>query len=92
MTRVLIRLIRLYQRWLSPLLPPSCRFWPTCSEYAATALAVHGFWRGCGLALWRLLRCNPFVPGGEDPVPPRSKPAALAGEASGACGVAHHGR
>jgi len=62
--------IRLYQRWISPLKPPMCRFEPTCSQYAIEALETHGRVRGTGLALWRLLRCQPFARPGHDPVPP----------------------
>jgi putative membrane protein insertion efficiency factor len=62
-------LIRGYQLFLSPLAPASCRFHPTCSEYARDALATHGFLRGSGLALTRILRCNPWNKGGVDPVP-----------------------
>jgi len=62
-------LIRLYQRWVSPCLPPSCRFFPSCSEYAAQAVTRHGLFRGSWLALRRLLRCHPFHSGGYDPVP-----------------------
>jgi uncharacterized protein len=74
-TRVLLALLAFYRRWLSPAihaLQPGggCRFVPTCSEYASTAIAIHGPMRGTALALWRLLRCNPFVRGGLDPVPP----------------------
>ena len=61
--------IRGYQLLLSPVLPMSCRFHPTCSEYARDALATHGFRRGLGLAAWRVLRCNPWSRGGVDPVP-----------------------
>lgn len=61
--------IRLYKRWLSPLLPPACRFHPTCSVYALQALQKHGALRGVRLIVWRLLRCQPFHPGGFDPVP-----------------------
>ncbi|PTL77136.1 membrane protein insertion efficiency factor YidD [Vitiosangium sp. GDMCC 1.1324] len=61
--------IRLYKRWLSPLLPPACRFYPTCSVYALEALQKHGALRGVPLIVWRLLRCQPFHPGGIDPVP-----------------------
>ncbi len=61
--------IRLYQWLLSPLLPPACRVWPTCSEYAAQAVQRYGVWQGGKLALRRLLRCHPFHPGGYDPVP-----------------------
>ncbi len=63
-------LIFLYQRCISPLTPPSCRFWPTCSSYAAEAIKIHGFWRGSLLGAWRLLKCHPFHAGGYDPVPP----------------------
>jgi len=62
-------LIRLYRRAVSPLLPPACRFTPSCSEFAAEALRAHGFWRGGWLALRRLARCHPWHPGGHDPVP-----------------------
>jgi len=62
-------LIRGYQLLVSPLLPPSCRFYPTCSEYAREAVMRHGAWRGLGLAARRMLRCHPRHPGGFDPVP-----------------------
>ena len=62
-------LIRLYRRAISPLLPPSCRFLPTCSEYGYEAIQRHGVWRGGWLALGRLARCQPFGRGGYDPVP-----------------------
>ena len=68
MTRVLLAVIVFYQRWLSPLIPPRCRFEPTCSAYAREALARHGLLRGLGLSAWRLLKCHPFHPGGVDPV------------------------
>jgi putative membrane protein insertion efficiency factor len=68
--RALIALIRGYQRWISPMLGPRCRFHPSCSAYAAEALQVHGALRGTRLATWRLLKCQPFHPGGLDPVPP----------------------
>jgi hypothetical protein len=71
MARGLVAGITFYQRWISPLLPPSCRFTPSCSAYAAEALAVHGALRGIWLALLRLLKCGPWHPGGWDPVPPR---------------------
>jgi uncharacterized protein len=67
-------LIRLYQLFVSPLLGPNCRFAPSCSEYAAEAIARHGPWRGTALAVRRLLRCHPWGGSGYDPVPPR--PAA----------------
>jgi putative membrane protein insertion efficiency factor len=69
--RVLIGLLHGYQRWVSPALPPTCRFYPTCSAYAVEALQVHGVLRGTWLTLCRLLRCAPWHPGGIDPVPPR---------------------
>jgi len=70
MTRVVIGLICLYQRCVSAWLPPVCRFHPTCSEYAAQAIRLHGLWVGVCLAGRRLLSCHPFHPGGYDPVPP----------------------
>ncbi|MGB7549338.1 MAG: membrane protein insertion efficiency factor YidD [Terracidiphilus sp.] len=75
MTRILLAALAFYRRWLSPavhaLSPGGCRFVPTCSEYAAVAIATHGPLRGVGLAVWRLLRCHPFCRGGLDQVPPR---------------------
>jgi putative membrane protein insertion efficiency factor len=69
MKKLLIRLVRLYQKYISPALPPSCRFTPTCSQYAVEAIEKYGAGKGVLLALWRLLRCNPFSRGGYDPVP-----------------------
>lgn len=66
-----IALIRLYRRFLSPLLPRSCRFTPSCSEYALEAFAEWGFFRGLFLTVRRVLRCNPFCRAGYDPVPRR---------------------
>jgi uncharacterized protein len=63
-------LVRTYQWTVRPLLGPACRFCPSCSDYALEALARHGAWRGSGLAAKRILRCNPWHPGGYDPVPP----------------------
>ena len=71
MKRVLLAMIRFYQRQISPLFPPCCRFTPTCSQYALEAIQVHGAAKGVFLALKRILRCNPLFPGGYDPVPPR---------------------
>lgn len=65
----LVGLVRVYQRLVSPLLPPSCRFYPSCSAYAVTALERHGAAKGTWLAARRLARCHPFHPGGIDPVP-----------------------
>jgi len=68
-SKAAVALIRFYKRWISPLLPPACRFTPTCSQYAMEAFIKHGALRGFWLSLWRLLRCHPFHPGGYDPVP-----------------------
>ena len=67
--RAAIILVRFYQRFLSCLKPPTCRFYPTCSEYALQAIANCGLVRGLVLAAWRVLRCNPFSDGGYDPGP-----------------------
>ena len=69
MKHLLIKLIRIYQRGISPLTPPSCRFIPTCSNYAVEALQKHGAIKGSLLTIWRILRCNPLGKGGYDPVP-----------------------
>lgn len=69
--KIFIAPIRLYQRFISPLIPPRCKYYPSCSQYAVEAIHVHGPLRGLGLAAWRLLRCNPLSDGGLDPVPPR---------------------
>ncbi|HEX8805446.1 MAG TPA: membrane protein insertion efficiency factor YidD [Candidatus Aquilonibacter sp.] len=66
----LLLLIRLYQLTLSKLLGPRCRFYPSCSQYAAEAIQKHGAFRGTALAIARVLRCHPWHPGGVDPVPP----------------------
>lgn len=71
MGRLLIALVRLYQRLLSPLLGTNCRFHPTCSQYAIEAIRVHGAVVGSGYACWRIVRCQPLCKGGHDPVPPR---------------------
>jgi len=67
---LLILPIRIYQRVLSPLTPPTCRFHPTCSHYAVEALRTHGPFKGFILGVWRILRCQPFSKEGPDPVPP----------------------
>ena len=63
-----LAILRLYKRWISPSLLPSCRYVPTCSEYAMEAIDRYGVLRGGTMAAWRLLRCHPFVKGGYDPV------------------------
>ncbi len=75
--RLLIGLISGYRMFVSPLLGPRCRFYPSCSAYALEAVRVHGALRGSWLAVRRLSRCHPFHPGGLDPVPPA--PASVAG-------------
>ncbi|MGO8683363.1 MAG: membrane protein insertion efficiency factor YidD [Thermoleophilia bacterium] len=69
--KILIAPIRVYQRFISPLFPQRCKYYPSCSHYAVEAIRVHGPLRGFVLASWRLLRCNPLSDGGLDPVPPR---------------------
>jgi putative membrane protein insertion efficiency factor len=85
MRQLLILFIRLYRYGVSPLLGPRCRFYPTCSEYAQTALERHGLWRGSWLALRRLGRCHPWHVGGVDPVPEGHD-----GHGSGACCLHEH--
>lgn len=70
-SRVLIAPIRFYQRFISPALPPTCRYYPSCSAYAVGALQQHGAARGLWLAVRRIGRCHPWHAGGYDPVPPR---------------------
>jgi putative membrane protein insertion efficiency factor len=69
MRKPVLWLIRGYQRFVSPMLPPSCRFEPSCSQYGYEAIAKYGIIKGGGLAFWRVCRCNPFCRGGYDPVP-----------------------
>ncbi|HMM06843.1 MAG TPA: membrane protein insertion efficiency factor YidD [Clostridiales bacterium] len=68
MKKVMILLIRFYQKAISPMFPPCCRFQPTCSQYALEAVGKYGIWKGGRKAIWRILRCNPFCKGGYDPV------------------------
>ncbi len=68
MKRAALALIRFYRRAISPMLPPSCRFTPTCSEYAYEAIEKYGILKGGRLAIWRILRCNPWGGSGYDPV------------------------
>ena len=69
MKKILKFFIKAYRKLISPILPNSCRFTPTCSEYALEALDKHGAIKGSILTVWRILRCNPFCRGGYDPVP-----------------------
>lgn len=93
--RVLLAPIRLYQRFISPALPPSCRYYPTCSSYAAEALQIHGAVRGSWLAVRRLGRCHPWHDGGHDPVPParertgRSESSVTVESVAGSCATGH---
>ncbi len=69
MKQLALGAIRLYQRYISPALPPSCRYHPTCSQYTYEAVEKYGFGRGGWMGFLRLLRCHPFAHGGYDPVP-----------------------
>ncbi|WMN58630.1 membrane protein insertion efficiency factor YidD [Pseudoalteromonas xiamenensis] len=71
---VALSLIRGYQRFISPMLGPHCRFNPTCSHYAIFAINLHGLRKGSWLAMKRILKCHPLNPGGDDPVPGKSEP------------------
>ncbi|MBR5437489.1 MAG: membrane protein insertion efficiency factor YidD [Clostridia bacterium] len=73
MKKAILAVIRFYRRHISPHLPPMCRYYPTCSCYAVEAIETHGAFKGTLLALWRILRCNPFSAGGYDPVPPKKE-------------------
>ncbi|HEU0089817.1 MAG TPA: membrane protein insertion efficiency factor YidD [Pseudonocardiaceae bacterium] len=75
--RLLVAVLQFYRRWISPALPPSCRFYPSCSAYAVEALTGHGMLRGSWLTVRRLLRCAPWHPGGMDPVPPPRPPRGV---------------
>lgn len=76
MSALLRALVRGYRYFLAPLLPPACRFFPSCSAYAEEALRTHGALRGGWLCASRLCRCGPWHPGGVDPVPPPRRPAS----------------
>ena len=69
MKKILISMIRFYQRYLSPLKSTKCPYHPSCSNYGIEAIQKYGTFKGGILALWRILRCNPFSKGGYDPVP-----------------------
>ena len=71
MKYVFIFFVKCYKKLISPLLPKTCRFTPTCSSYAIEALQIHGVFKGLYLSIKRILRCNPFCSGGYDPVPPK---------------------
>ena len=71
MKTLFIKLIRLYQSYISPLTPPTCRFQPTCSNYAVEAISEYGVIKGTWLGTKRIFKCHPFHPGGYDPVPPK---------------------
>lgn len=93
MKYLLMGLIRIYQRTISPLLGPVCRYYPSCSHYGYEAMSVHGAAKGTILTAWRILRCNPWTSGGIDEVPPRGRwrnpttaTAAVNAETSGAVG------
>ncbi len=73
MRHPLIWFIKIYQKYISPLTLPKCKFIPTCSNYAIEALERFGFFKGTILTVWRILRCNPFSKGGYDPVPEKKK-------------------
>ena len=68
MKNLVLRILRAYKRLISPMLPAACKYVPTCSDYAVEAMERFGIVRGGAMALWRVLRCNPFVKGGVDPV------------------------
>jgi putative membrane protein insertion efficiency factor len=74
--RLMVALIRAYQIAISPYLGDNCRFTPTCSQYAIEAIRVHGALIGSAYAIWRILRCQPFYRGGNDPVPQRRRQGA----------------
>jgi putative membrane protein insertion efficiency factor len=69
MKKLVLFLIRFYQKFVSPCFPPSCRYTPTCSQYTFEAVQKYGVIKGLFLGIKRILRCNPFFPGGDDPVP-----------------------
>ncbi|HOK18689.1 MAG TPA: membrane protein insertion efficiency factor YidD [Caldisericia bacterium] len=69
MKKLILILIKFYQNFISPMFPPSCRYTPTCSQYTLEAVEKYGSIKGLFLGFKRILRCNPFFPGGEDPVP-----------------------
>ena len=87
MKSLALGLLRVYKQWISPAFPPSCRYVPTCSEYAMEAVERYGVARGGTMAAWRLLRCHPLAKGGLDLVEKQERPSA----AKAACVAASHG-
>jgi putative membrane protein insertion efficiency factor len=83
---LVVQLLRGYRAVVSPLYGPTCRFYPSCSAYALTAVERYGVIRGGRLAVWRVLRCNPWNPGGVDPVPPLEVPSHECSVGSGDSG------
>ncbi|SFE35692.1 membrane protein insertion efficiency factor YidD [Alteribacillus iranensis] len=69
MKKIILGHITFYRKWISPLTPPSCRFYPTCSQYGLEAVEKFGVWKGGWLTIKRICKCHPFHPGGVDPVP-----------------------
>ncbi|MFS7374022.1 membrane protein insertion efficiency factor YidD [Carnobacterium divergens] len=67
--KILIGFVQFYQKFISPMFPPSCRYTPTCSSYMIQSIERFGAIKGTGMGVWRILRCHPFVKGGYDPVP-----------------------
>jgi putative membrane protein insertion efficiency factor len=81
--KLALSMLRMYQRWISPMFLPACRYQPTCSDYAAEAIARYGVFYGAALAAWRLVRCHPFAKGGLDLVPTETRcthPALIPGQ------------
>ena len=72
----LVKTIKVYQKWISPMFPPRCKYYPSCSSYAVTAISTHGI-KGVVMAMWRLIRCNPWSHGGVDYVPTSAKNSNL---------------
>ncbi|MDA3130129.1 membrane protein insertion efficiency factor YidD [Aliibacillus thermotolerans] len=73
MKGIFLALIRFYRQWISPLTPPTCRFYPTCSQYGLEAIERFGVWKGLWLTVKRIVKCHPFHPGGVDKVPPKKE-------------------
>lgn len=73
MKKILLAIIRFYQKAISPMTPPTCRFHPTCSRYGLEAIETHGAWKGSWLTIKRISKCHPFHEGGFDPVPEKKE-------------------